>query len=300
MEENSSFTTMFGDKIPPLHMDIISKKIFAPDEQPDRLEYLLRSLAKDDTIVVKSSASNEGFHKCLFSKKTITDIPAWLKDGRLSNLEVQRIAQNYIIPRGEVYTSNMILVQYSVYDQKKTELSYLDIKSSLDVILMVNSPRVFKEEFDTQTNCYIHRFSDMQSDTGVKHKSKATTIYVELDKCLQQLRLHQNAENPNNTPDELQIMLAMIANINDDIVKEYMAEYPTLKKIYEEIVVFSQDKEVQGMIIEEMLRENDYYSGINEAKAEARDELIKELLADGKITPDEAKHYAPVPSEKNK
>ena len=149
-----------------------------------------------------------------------------------------------------------------------------------------------------------HDIINMQSDTGVKHKSKATTIYVELDKCLQQLRLHQNAENPNNTPDELQIMLAMIANINDDIVKEYMAEYPTLKKIYEEIVVFSQDKEVQGMIIEEMLRENDYYSGINEAKAEAkvegRSELIAELIADGKITPDEAKHYAPVPSEKNK
>lgn len=49
-----------GKSIPPLYMDAVAKKVFNPDVHPNRMNYLLRSIAKDESIDVSCSAANEG------------------------------------------------------------------------------------------------------------------------------------------------------------------------------------------------------------------------------------------------
>ena len=52
-----------GTDLPPLYSDIIAKSVFNADVHPDRLNFLLRNIAVDDTIDVRSGASNEGLHQ---------------------------------------------------------------------------------------------------------------------------------------------------------------------------------------------------------------------------------------------
>ena len=44
-----------GKAIPPLYSDVAAKMIFNPDVHPDRLNFLMRRIAQDDTIDVASS-----------------------------------------------------------------------------------------------------------------------------------------------------------------------------------------------------------------------------------------------------
>ena len=44
-----------GKAIPPLYSDVVAKRIFNPDVHPDRLNFLMRRIAQDDTINVASS-----------------------------------------------------------------------------------------------------------------------------------------------------------------------------------------------------------------------------------------------------
>ena len=121
------------------------------------MNYLLRSIAKDESIDVSCSAANEGMKMSIQSKGLITDIASWLRDGRLTDLEIQKIRQDYIFTRLELYASQMLLIQYSVeVQQAKGELNFGNLKDVLIVVLMVERPAVFKEH-DKENDHYIHR-----------------------------------------------------------------------------------------------------------------------------------------------
>ncbi len=52
------FQKMTGKVLPPLYSDVIAKAVFSADVHPDRLNFLMRGIAKDPTINVRSSAVN--------------------------------------------------------------------------------------------------------------------------------------------------------------------------------------------------------------------------------------------------
>ena len=64
-----------GTDLPPLYSDIIAKSVFNADVHPDRLNFLLRNIAVDDTIDVRSGASNEGLHQSKNSKAMVSSAP---------------------------------------------------------------------------------------------------------------------------------------------------------------------------------------------------------------------------------
>lgn len=133
----------------------------------------------------------------------ILDVSAWLKDGRLADLEVQKAAQEFIFTRGDLYTSDMLILQYSVDKANpKGELTYKNVKEAVLVVLMVESPRLF-QDFDATSDRYIHRFTRMVADTGLSYEMKAKVVYVQCDKCLAQLRDGANAESADGVPDRL-------------------------------------------------------------------------------------------------
>ena len=287
-----------GTDLPPLYSDTIAKRVFDADVHPDRLNFLLQNIARDNTIDVRSSASNEAWRQSAYSKGMVSDIPSWLRDGRLSDLEIQSAAQNFIFTRVELYASSMLLLQYSVpKGQTKSSLSYKSVKEVLLVVLMVKSPKAFRDH-DQKCDKYIHRFTTMTSDTSLSYPSRAKMIYVQLDKCLAQFKKGFNAEAEDSHPDRLQKWLAMIADVNDAVIAESTADDETLTRIRTEIRNMAQDKEVQNMLTQELFERMDWESygeereeeGLKQGRAEgmAKGEnkladLFKKLLSAGRV-----------------
>ena len=240
-----------GRILPPLYSDTIAKRILDADVHPERLNFLMRGIAKDPTIDVSSSAKQENFKLSLYSKSMISDIPSWLKDGRLSNLEMQKAQQDFIFTRVELYASDMLLLQYSVAEgEAKGNLDYSNVKEVLIIILMVESPETFRR-YDTKSENYIHRFTKMTADTGLSYETKAKMIYVQLDKCLKQYKEGRNAEAADGKPDELQLWLSMIADVNDEQIKNTAEHDDALMEIRREASNMIQDKNVQLELIKE-------------------------------------------------
>ena len=280
IQDQEFFLDVFrGKKLPPLYSDIIAKKIFNPDAHPDRLNFLLRSISKDPSIEVASSAANEGIRLSTQSKGIITDLPSWMRDGRISNLEFQKAAQEFIFTRGDLYSSDMLLLQYSVSaGQNKDEINYSNVKEALLIILMVDSPRVFKK-FESEK--YIHRFTQMTADTGISYPLKAKVIYVQLDKCLEQYRAGQNSESDDGKPDKLQKWLATIADVNDEKVRNENDEI--LKNIRSEMYIMTQEKEVQHMLLQEKYEKMDWASYGAQERREGKLEGMREGKLEGKL-----------------
>ena len=259
-----------GTELPPLYSDTIAKRIFSANVHPDRLNFLLQNIARDDTIDVRSSAFNEALRQSAGSKGMVYDIPSWLRDGRLSDLEFQSAALNFIFTRVELYASSMLLLQYSVSNgQAKSSVSYRNVKEVLLVVLMVKSPKAFRD-YDQKCDRYIHRFTTMTSDSGLSYPSRAKMIYVQLDKCLAQLKAGLNAEADDGRPDRLQKWLATIADVNDDTTIKAAADDETLTGIRTEIRNMAQDKEVQNMLTQEMFDLMDRESYGEEREEEGR------------------------------
>ena len=272
-----------GKKLPSLYYDIISKKIFDPDEHPERLSRLLKMITNDN-VEVLSSFKNEGFRQSIDGKKVVFDIPSKLVDLRVADLEVQVSPQDFIFERGDIYSSDLLLMQYSVQpEQDKSELNYKNVNGTLLIVLMRKSPRIFKE---FKSNNYVHRFVKRTADTGLTYSPLSQIIYVEMDKCLEQLC--ENIDGENNK--ELQLLISMIADINNPKVMSAIDENKFLKDIYTDVYKMSQNKEVQAMILAEKYADADYNAmksyarreGLEEGRAEGRAEGIAEGREEGR------------------
>ncbi len=255
-----------GSKLPSLSSDIIAKKIFDPCEHKERLEYLLRGIIGDQKIQIESGALQEGYIHSTSSKKIIMDIPSNLVDGRFVDTEVQQLAQEFILQRGDIYSSNMLMIQYSsATDQSKGEIDYQDVKGTILICLMKKSSKTFLEY---ESDRYIHRFTTRTADSGLAYETLGTIIYVQLDKCLEQLKNGINGESD----DFLQLLLSMMADINDTTVQDKAAENEITRSIVSEIKELIQDKEVQKMLLAEKYAVADFNSTMHEREKKAKDE----------------------------
>lgn len=282
-EQEELLAILSGTSLPPLYSDIIAKRIFNPDVHPDRLNFLMRGITKDESIEVSSSAGNESFKQSLHSKSMISDIPSWLKDQRITDVEMQKVKQDFIFTRVELYASEMLLLQYSVTEgQGKSELDYRNVKEAVIIVLMVESPKAF-QEYNKKCEKYIHRFTKMTADTGLSYPTKAKMIYVQLDKCLKQFRQGKNAEAEDGKPDDLQLWLAMIADVNDGKVSREAEKDAQLRSIRTEAAGMAQEKEVQNMLIQEKYDRMDWVTYGNEQRREGKIEGKIEGMSTGKI-----------------
>lgn len=275
-----------GESLPQLTSDTVAKKMFSPDVHRERYEYLMRRIMKDTDIAVKSSSANELFFTSVDAKKIITDIPAWLKDGRLADLEVQVAAQSFIDTRVDIYSSAMLMVQYGVdKNQSRSNIDYNNLKDVIVVVLMRHSPSIFKQY---SPNKYIHRFTSMKADTGLRLNTSRKIAYVELDKALDVFRGGTYNEDEDK---ELLLWLATIADVNDPLVSEKAVQDKSLIELRDELCRFAQDKEVQAMLLADQFAQADFNTAINTIRQEekrrfneARERYIKQLLENGTAT----------------
>ena len=270
-----------GEVLPQLHSDIIAKKIFDPDQHPERLESLMRAITGDSTIKVKSSARQEGFRQAVGSKSVIHDVTAWLMDGRSMVTEFQDEAQPFVLKRGEVYSSNALVVQYSVAPgELKKEVDYQNARGVYTAFLLVNSPEPFIEH-DAQSDKYIHRFYPCRADSGLCYDPLAKMVYVQLDKCLRQFLKGENAEAENGINEEMQAILSLIADSRNTDVVSRENVFPAMHEIMDEMRLLAQDKEVQEMLLQEEIAELDYRTSLNLAEQKGLDKglivLVRQL-----------------------
>ncbi|NDO52053.1 hypothetical protein FMM75_22695 [Lachnospiraceae bacterium MD335] len=270
-----------GRRLPSLLSDTIAKRIFSADSHRERLTYLLKNVVQDDSIEVEGSYTNEGLMQSRDSKKVIFDEPAKLKDGRHSDTEFQISLQEYIFRRAELYASDMLLFSYSVEEgQKKSEVSYLNTAGVLLVVLMKNSPKDFKA-FNKTSERYIHRFTNRTADSGLSFPSMMTIIFVQLDECLKQFKEGRNGEQDSsgNRLDELQVLLSLVADINDEKVLESAKDINFMKDIIAEVKKLSENKEVRAMLLAEKYAQADMNAVRSYERNEGRNEGIHEGLA---------------------
>ncbi len=261
-----------GERLADLYYDAIAKHIFSPDMHPERMEYILQRTMRDKSVGVVHSAANENYLGSVYSKKTISDLPAWLKDHRLVDLEIQRVAQEYIYDRADIYGSNMLLLQYSVEDgEAKAEIDYKNVNSAIIIVLMVNSPKVFREY---ESDRYIHRITTAKADSGIEFRMKKQMVFVQLDKAL---ALYESGGYNEDEDEELLKMFALIADINNEKVRNETSGDKFFDDIREEVFEFTRSREVQLMILADDLAIMDWNSTKKWEREEGREEGRDEM-----------------------
>ena len=249
-----------GTRIAPLTSDTMAKHLYSPDLNPKRFDNLMARIMKDPTIKSRQSAANELPVEHENAKRTITDLSSWLSDNRFATLEVQAIAQEFSFNRFDIYTSRILFLQYSVNgDQKKSELNYENVNGVILVVLMRDSPAFLKI---SKTKRYIHRFTHAVSDSGVRIPMLRKIAFVQLDKALEQF-----LDNSYNEDEDLFLLseLAMLADVNNESVKEAVMKQNSLKELYCDAEKFSQNIDVQLMLLAEEFAEYDRQNALNKA-----------------------------------
>ena len=292
-----------GVRYPSLMSDVIAKNCFDPDKHPERLEYLLRHVTGDSSIKVEGSFKNECGAAFTDAKKIIFDLPARLADGRLSDTDFQIHAQDFALKRGHIYGSELLTIQYSkVESQKKEEIDYDTVKEVILVFLLHDSPKEFK---DFQSDRYIHRFYDYTAESGFSYKPLVKSVYVQVDKAFEQ---YKNGVDGEHDPD-LQLLLAMMGNMNDKLVLDRVGNNPLFVGIAEHMRKLSLNKEVQVALLGEKFYEMDLNSiknsirreGLREGKLEGRLEgkleVAVRIVRNGMATPEDAARLAEISSQ---
>lgn len=249
-----------GKLLPQLYMDVIAKQILNPDIYPDRLKLLIQGVVKDTSIEIDGSFSNEGIIESIDSKKIVFDIPARLSDGKLAIVEIQVVAQDFLPERMEIYAANALSKQYRVAKgEKKSNYSYHDVKGVIVIVLMAKSPMIFQ---DYESKHYIHRTMNDKTDSGMELNVRQRIVYVQLDKCLEQLKNGEDGENNA----KLQIFLSAIADINNEIVKKEIIRDEDLRDILFDLSDLAKDKEVQISMLETKFAEADWNAALSESE----------------------------------
>lgn len=279
-DRNEIAEVLAGRKLPSLLSDTIAKRVFSAESHSERLAYLLKNVVQDDSIEIEGSYANEGFMQSKDSKKIIFDEPAKLKDGRHSDTEFQISLQDFIFKRAELYASDMLMLSYSVEEgQRKSGISYSNTPGVLLVVLMKNSSREFKK-FNETSERYIHRFTKRTADSGLSFDSMMTIVFVQLDECLKQFRENRNGEQDNNgnSLNELQVLLCLVADINDEKVLNSAKDNKFMKAIIAEVKELSENKEVRAMLLAEKYAQADINAVRSYERNEGREEGIRGMI----------------------
>ena len=149
----------------------------------------------------------------------------------------------------------MLMIQYSAEQgQRKDEVDYSNVSGVIIVVLMKNSPKAFKSH---NSKRYIHRITKAKADSGIEFNLLRQMAFVQLDKALDEFL------NGSYEPDEdveLLKLLAMIADVNNEKVKQAISKNKMFQDICNEAIMFSKEKEVQAMMLAEKLAVADWNS----------------------------------------
>ena len=234
--------------------------LFDPSIHPDRLNRLL-SCILGQNVSVKEVLPRERRRISENSSLIIMDILVQLSDDRLVNVEMQRIGYDFPIERGFCYGADLLVRQYDMaqekYKNSRRKFSYSQIKPVYVIVLMENSPSVFRKHPDK----YIHR-SRFSFDSGLKTKHLENFIYISLDIFRQMV---------HNELTELDAWMYFLGSDRPEDILRITKQYPFFQELYQDIVKFRyQPKELIAMFSDALriMDQNAVEYMVDELKAE--------------------------------
>lgn len=266
-EQEAFLGFCMGERGLKITYDPFFKHIFNPESHPDRLNRLLSSILGQD-VTVRKVLPLERRRISENSSLIIMDILVQLADGRLVNVEMQRVGYEFPVERSFCYGADLLVRQYDIAreDQGK-DFSYHSIKPVYIIVLMDESPRIFHETNDDVftnkhiTGRYIHR-SRFSFDTGLKMNPLQNFIYISLD-------IFRKMKHNNLT--ELEAWLYFLSSDDPTDILRIVRSYPIFQELYRDIINFRfQPKELISMYSEALriMDQNTVRYMIDELKAE--------------------------------
>lgn len=243
-------------------------KLFDPSFHPERLNRLLSAIMGQNVRVV-GTHPREGIRLSDSSSLVIMDLLVELADGSLVNVEIQRCGYRFPIQRSFCYGADLLARQYAkLKAKKKSSFSYKDMHPVHVIVLMEESPVIFKKF----PNHFIHH-SRFSFDTGLVLESLLNFTYISLD------IFHSLA---HNDIEELDAWMYFLSSDEPRHVRQIVEKYPFFQELYQEIINFRYKPEELMNMYNEILAEMDKnielesVTEIYDAKLAEKDKAIAE------------------------
>ena len=143
-QQNEFLDICTGRKGPRMTYDVFFKESVNPEYAPERLGDFLSNVLGQKVKVLKT-LPNDSVRITLENTLLITDIVVELEDGRILNLEMQKLGYKFPGERAACYIADLLLRQYKRVRGSNKEADYRDVKPVYLIVIFENSPKEFKK-----------------------------------------------------------------------------------------------------------------------------------------------------------
>lgn len=235
-EREAFFDMCTGARGVKMLYDGFFKEVMSPEYAPQRLSDFL-SVVLGAAVRVKNVLPNDTTRLTDESSLLVLDIVVEFEDGRIANVEVQKIGYLFPGERSACYSADLLLRQYKrLRDERKKQFSYRDIRTVYTIVLFEHSP----EEFHAYPGVYRHCF-EQTSDSGLKLKIPQKFTYIALD--IFKKKQHNEGDRIH---DRLEAWLTFFCRDEPEMIFRLIEGYPEFTALYED--VFELCRNVEGLM----------------------------------------------------
>lgn len=240
-QQNEFLDICTGLKGPRMTYDVFFKESVNPEYAPERLGDFLSNVLGQKVKVLKT-LPNDSVRITLENTLLIMDIVVELEDGRILNLEMQKLGYKFPGERAACYIADLLLRQYKRVRGSNKEADYRDVKPVYLIVIFENSPKEFKR-FSKDT--YFHCVTP-QSDTGIELNLLYNFCFISLDIYAARM-LNKDVGN------KLEAWLKFFSSDSPKDIIELIETYPEFKPMYEDVYKLCVDTgRVMSMFSEEL------------------------------------------------
>ncbi len=206
--------------------DSVFKEILNPETVPERLNFFLSCILGEKVTILKVlplDNTRMGDETSL----VVMDIVVQLSDGRIVDVEIQKMGYLFPGQRCACYSSDLLLRQYKAArdktakkDGESKRFSYKSINQVYTIVLFEKSPKEFHKFPDT----YLHHF-EQKSDTGLKLNLLQKYIFIPLD-IFQEILQYKGITN------DLDAWLAFLCRDDPETICTVMQYAPVFEDMY--------------------------------------------------------------------
>lgn len=224
--------------------DVVFKYVFDCEKHPERIESLISAIL-EEAITIDEVLPAEGIRLNEQASLVIMDIICRDINGRVINVEMQKIGYNFPGERACCYSADMIMRQYhKVRKERAQKFQYRDIKPTFLIILMEKSSK----EFQAVAPHFIHKSLSAYS-SGAKITNLSNICYISLDTF---------KEHIHNIDNERNAWLTFLSTTEIPRILQLIDAYPQFLEIYQEIGWFRQNSKELITMVSEMIRTMDH------------------------------------------
>ena len=264
-----------GKTLLPLTYDKIFKKVFNCEKHPERLEHFLSSiLGFEVKILTILPTESEQMNK--EGSILIMDILVKSTDGKLLNVEMQRLPYSFNGKRVSCYMADLVMRQYNQIksELKRKKFTYSMLKPVYCIVLFEKSGGAMSDLPDIWEDR-----GKIVFDSGLEEEFLENIHYIELDKFRKNVQTITNEKEcwlslfSADTPEKIQQVMSVSQEMFDIVleVAEYAAEIEEVIDMFSEALRIL-DRNTEQYMIDQAVQE---IVELKEARKEYEEQLEK-------------------------